>query len=62
MNASDFPTFWAAVTVTVALVLVGIVIARKRLFPTQKSLRTALLGGIVVLVLFSFMQWASWYK
>ena len=59
-------TFWGWVSIPTAMTLLALIVWRVKLSPSRyKLLKGAVLGVITVcalVFLWSFMQWASWYK
>jgi hypothetical protein len=64
-GVSEYPRLWGWITIASAVPLLLSVVWRGRLTPTSDLLRKLASVSMVVSVLiflFSFMQWASWYK
>ena len=62
---SEYPTLWGWITIASAVPVVAAIVWRVR-FKRKSSLLRKMASGAIALFtlvfLFSFMQWASWYK
>ena len=64
-SVSEYPTLWGWITIACAVPLLMSIVWRVRFTPSSNLLRKVASVAIALFVLpflFSFMQWASWYK